>query len=170
MSTDGTGFHTCKDCHKTESLWNHTTTDHKEGEQLEDRRSVGASRWNCGDGTDQRCLWWWWWWWWYMYKGKVIPSPYRPGVVQRVCRGITLPFHDRGTRRGEWSAARPGRSLPPWKTRYPFYRRLDGPQGRSGRAENLVPTGIRSPDRPTRKIVAILTELTGPHTYICVCV
>ena len=45
---------------------------------------------------------------------------------------------------GEWSAARPDRTLPPGKTRYPFYRRLGGPQGRSGRAENLVPTGIRS--------------------------
>jgi len=45
---------------------------------------------------------------------------------------------------GEWSAARPGRTLPPGKTRYPFYRRLSGPQGRSGRAENLFPTGIRS--------------------------
>jgi len=45
---------------------------------------------------------------------------------------------------GEWSAARPGRTLPPGKTRYPFYRRQGGPQGRSGQAENLVPTGIRS--------------------------
>jgi len=44
----------------------------------------------------------------------------------------------------EWSAARPGRTLPPGKTRYPFYRRLGGPQGRSGRAENFVPNGIRS--------------------------
>ena len=25
---------------------------------------------------------------------------------------------------GEWSAGRPGRTLPPGKTRYPFYRRL----------------------------------------------
>jgi len=54
MNTDGTGFHTYKECHKTEYLWNHTTTDHKEGEQLEDRRSVGASSCNSGDGTDQR--------------------------------------------------------------------------------------------------------------------
>jgi len=45
---------------------------------------------------------------------------------------------------GEWSAARPGRTLPPGKTRYPFYSRLGGPQGWSGRTENLVPTGIRS--------------------------
>ena len=42
---------------------------------------------------------------------------------------------------GEWSAARPGRTLPPGKTRYPLYKRLDGPQDLSGRAENLVPTG-----------------------------
>jgi len=45
---------------------------------------------------------------------------------------------------GEWSAARPGRTLPPGKTRYPFCGRLGEPLGRSGRAENLVPTGIRS--------------------------
>ena len=44
----------------------------------------------------------------------------------------------------EWSTAIPGRTLPPWKTRYPLYRRLGGSQGRSGRAENLVPAGIWS--------------------------
>ena len=51
-------------------------------------------------------------------------------------------FHDRGTRRVEWSAARPGRTLRPGKTRYPLYRRLGGPQDRSGRAENLAPPGF----------------------------
>ena len=45
---------------------------------------------------------------------------------------------------GEWSAARPDRTLLTGKTRDPIYRRLGGSQGRSGRAENLVPTGIRS--------------------------
>jgi hypothetical protein len=47
-------------------------------------------------------------------------------------RGIALLFRDHGTRRGEWSASRPGRSSPPGKNRYHLYRRLDGPQGRSG--------------------------------------
>ena len=75
---------------------------------------------------------------------KVKWSRYRPVVAQRVGRGIVVLFHDRGTRRCEWSAARPGRTLPPGKNRYPFYRRLGGPQGRSRRAENFVPTGIRS--------------------------
>jgi hypothetical protein len=32
----------------------------------------------------------------------------------------------------EWSASRPGRSLPPGKTRYSLYRRVGGLQGRSG--------------------------------------
>ena len=44
----------------------------------------------------------------------------------------------------EWSAERPGRTLPLRKTRYAFYRRLGGSQGQSGRAEKLVPTGILS--------------------------
>ena len=45
---------------------------------------------------------------------------------------------------GEWSTAQPGQTLSPGKTRYPFYRRLGRPQGRFGRAENLVSTGIRT--------------------------
>jgi len=87
-------------------------------------------------------------------KGKAIPG--RPGVAQRVGRGIALLLHDRGISRGEWSAARPGRTLPPGKTRYPIYRRPGGPQGRSGRAENLVPTGIRS--RTVQPVVSRYTD------------
>jgi len=43
---------------------------------------------------------------------------------------------------GEQSAAHTSRTLSPGKTWYPFYRRLGGPQGRSGGEENLIPTGI----------------------------
>ena len=53
MNTDWTGIYTCKECHKTGSRWNRITTDHKEGEQLEDQRNVGESSSNNGDGTDQ---------------------------------------------------------------------------------------------------------------------
>ena len=76
---------------------------------------------------------------------------------------------------GEWSAARPGCTLSPRKTRSPFYRRLVGPQGRSGQAENLVFTGIRSltfqpvvsgytdwATRPTEQIIMI-----GKTTRFC---
>ena len=70
-------------------------------------------------------------------KDKVRPytcteALYRPYGPIGGSRGIALPFLDYGTRKGEGSASRPGRSLPPGKTRYPLYRRLGGPQGRSG--------------------------------------
>jgi hypothetical protein len=39
----------------------------------------------------------------------------------------------------EGSASRPGPSLPPEKTRYPLYRRLGGPQGRSGQVRKISP-------------------------------
>jgi len=47
---------------------------------------------------------------------------------------------------GEGSASRPGRSLPPGKTRYLLYRRLGGPQSRSGQVRKISPP----PDRPAR--------------------
>ena len=36
----------------------------------------------------------------YIYKVKMKCSNYRPGVAQRVGRGLALLFHDRGARRG----------------------------------------------------------------------
>ena len=72
-------------------------------------------------------------------------------TAHRGSRGIALPFHDHGTRWCEGSASRPGRSLPPGKIRYLLYRRLGGPQGRSGQVRKIsLPTGIRSPGRPAR--------------------
>ena len=44
---------------------------------------------------------------------KVKYSRYRPVVAQRVDKGIALLFDERGTRRGEWSAALADRTLPP---------------------------------------------------------
>ena len=57
---------------------------------------------------------------------------------------------------GKWSAARPGRTLPPGKTQYPFYSSLGGRKGRSGRAENLIRTGIRS--RTLQSVVSRYTD------------
>jgi len=65
---------------------------------------------------------------------------------------------------GEWSAALPGRPLPPGKTRYPLYSRLGGSQGRSGRAENLVPTGIRS-----RTVQPVASRYTDWATRLTIC-
>ena len=55
---------------------------------------------------------------------------------------------------GEWSALRPGGTLPPGKTQYPFYR------GLAGRAENLVPTGIQP--RTVQSVAHSLYRLSYP--------
>ena len=57
-------------------------------------------------------------------------------TAHRGSRGIALPTALEG---GEGSASRPGRSLPPGKTRYQLYRRLCGPQGQSGQARKISP-------------------------------
>ena len=61
---------------------------------------------------------------------------------------------------GEGSASRPGRSLPPGKTRYPLYSRLGGPQGPSGHVRKISPPPGFDPR--TVQLVAIPTELPGP--------
>jgi len=58
-------------------------------------------------------------------------------------------------------------ALPLGKTRHPLYRRLGGPQGRSGRAENFVATGIRSPDRPAGSESLWRLRYPGPLLATC---
>jgi len=50
--------------------------------------------------------------------------------------------------------------LPPGMTGYPLYRTLDGPVWMG--VENLAPTGIRSPDRPTRSESLCRLSYPGP--------
>jgi len=58
----------------------------------------------------------------------------------------------------------PPAALPSRKTRYPLYRRLDGPQGRSGLVrEILASIGIRSRDRPARKECLYRLRYPGPN-------
>ena len=68
---------------------------------------------------------------------------------------------------GEGSASRLGRCLPPGKIRYPLYRRLGGPQGRSGQARKIwpppgfdlrtvQPVASRYTDYATRPIIIII--------------
>ena len=74
-------------------------------------------------------------------------------MVQRVGRGISS--MTAALEGGEWSAARPGRTLPPGRTLYPLYRWLGGPQGRSGGAENLA-----SPGFDPRTVQPVVTRYT----------
>ena len=59
-------------------------------------------------------------------------------TAHRGRRGIALLFLDHGTRRA-WGVSVTSRSLPPGKIRYPMYRRLGGPQGRSGQVRKISP-------------------------------
>jgi len=54
------------------------------------------------------------------------------------CTFSLIPALDSG-----WSTPRPGRLTPRKETRYPLYRRLDGPQGRSGRVRKTSPGPLR---------------------------
>jgi hypothetical protein len=76
----------------------------------------------------------------------------------------------------ERSASRPGRYLHPGKIRYPLYRRLSGPQVRSGQVRKISPpTGIRSPDclvrsqslyrlrSPAHNTIQYYTNLNNTH-------
>jgi hypothetical protein len=56
----------------------------------------------------------------------------------RESRGIAvLCFQTSALEGEEGSASRPGRLLPPGKTRYPLYRRLGEPQGQSGQVRKI---------------------------------
>ena len=59
-------------------------------------------------------------------------------------------------------------ALSPWKTRYPLYTRLGGPQGPSGRMRKILPsTGIRSSDSPARsEALYRLSYLVQSKLYI----
>ena len=53
-------------------------------------------------------------------------------TAHRESSGIALTFIDHGNRRGWEVSLTPRPLFTPGKTRYPLYRRLDWPQGRSG--------------------------------------
>ena len=118
----------------------------------------------------------WWWWWWLVKQQKhVAPyiyiyikvkwSRYRPGMAQRVDRGIALLFYDRGTRRGWVVSSTPRPHFTPGKDPVPILQEV-------GWAPGLVWTGGKSPphrdpipDRPARS--QSLYWLSYPaHIYI----
>ena len=70
---------------------------------------------------------------------------------------------------GEGSASRPGHTLPPGKTRYPLYRRLGGPQGRSGLVRKISPHRDSIPGPSSPQAVSIPTELPGPKIFYVPC-
>ena len=85
----------------------------------------------------------------------------------RLCTGRTAHSGSRGTtlEGGEGSSSRPGRSLPLGKTRYPLYRRLGGPQGRSGQVRKISPPPGFDP-RTVQPVASRYTDYATRHTLI----
>ena len=65
-------------------------------------------------------------------------------VAHRVGGGIAVLLNDSALEGVEWSAAPPAALYPQERPGTHCTGGWVGPKGRSGRAENLVPTGIRS--------------------------
>jgi hypothetical protein len=58
-------------------------------------------------------------------------------------------------------------ALPPGNTRYPLYRRLAGPQGRSEQMRKISSQlGFETPDRPARSQSLYRLSYPGPHHVI----
>ena len=87
-------------------------------------------------------------------------------TARRGSRGMALLFLDHDTRRSEGSASRTSPSLPPGKTPYPFYRKLGGPQGRSGQVRKISPPPVFEP-RTVQPVASRYTDYaTRPTTLI----
>ena len=65
--------------------------------------------------------------------------------------------------RGEWTAARPDRTLPPGKIQYPFHRRLGGAPRAYLDGVKISSQPVFDPGPSRLSSVAIPTELPGPY-------
>ena len=83
-------------------------------------------------------------------KLKVKWSRYRPGVVQRVGRGIALLFHDRGTRRGWVVSSTPRPHFTPGKDPVPILQEAGWASGPVSAGGKSRPHRDSIPDRPAR--------------------
>jgi hypothetical protein len=98
-----------------------------------------------------------------MVKVKVKFFQERAMKAQRYSSTISLTsvLHE-----GGWSTPRPGRFTPGKEVRYPLYRWLGGPQGRSGRARKFSPPpGFDSPDRTARSESLYRLSYRGPLAF-----
>ena len=101
-----------------------------------------------------------------LYKKKVKRSRYRPGVAQRVGRGIAILFRDRGTRSGWVVSSTPRPHFTPGKDPVPILQEagwVPGPVYLDGRKISSPPGFDPGPSSPLS--VAIPTELPGPPIF-----
>jgi len=85
-------------------------------------------------------------------------------TAHRGRRGIALLFLDHGIKRGWGVSVTPRPLFTPGNTRYPLYRRLGGPQGRSGQVRKISPP-TRFKPRTVQPVVSRYTDwVTGTTT------
>ena len=103
-------------------------------------------------------------------------SRYRPGVAQRVGRGIALLFHDRDTRRGWVISSTPQPHFTPRKDPVPIVQEAGWAPGPVWTGGKSRPHRDSIPDRPARSQSLYRLRLyiyththihTYIHTYIC---
>ena len=88
-------------------------------------------------------------------------------TARRGSRGIALPFHDHGTRRGWGVRVMPRPLFTPRKDPVPIVQEagwVPGPVWTG--AENLHPTGIRSPDRPARSQLLFTPRKSSWYSFL----
>ena len=101
----------------------------------------------------------------YIKKVKVKWSRYRPGVAQRVGRGIALLFHDCGTRRGWAVNSTPRPHFTPGRADTHFTRGWMGPRaGLDGQKISPPPRGL---DLRLSSLVSRYTNWATWPTNIC---
>ena len=81
---------------------------------------------------------------------KIMWSRYRPGVAQRVGRGIAILFHDRGTRRGWVVSSTPWSHFIPGKDPVPIVQEAGWAPGPVWPGGKSRPHRDSIPDRPAR--------------------
>jgi len=98
-----------------------------------------------------------------LVKVKVKWFHYRPGVDQRVGRGIALLLHDRGTRRWWVVSSKPRPHFTPGQDPVPVLQKAGWDPGPVWTGvENLFPTGIRS--WTVQPVLSRYTDWAGPQT------
>ena len=98
-------------------------------------------------------------------KVKIKCSRYRPGVAQRVGRGIALLFHDRGSRSGWVVSSTPRLRFAPGKDPVPILQEAGwalGPVWTGGKSH---PHRDSIPDRPARSQSLYRLSYTDTHTH-----
>ena len=87
--------------------------------------------------------------------------------AHRASAGIALLFRDHGTRKGLGVNVTPRPLFTPGKTRYPSYRRLGGPQCRSGQVRKISPPPGFDP-RTVQPVASRYTDYATRPTFFSI--